>query len=94
MAEMTDLDAKVIELAASIMFNSKAECEATEFYTNLQKLIGETVNLAESEGRTDIVSALKGLSAEIDEIISDELNHQQRLFAAYIRLTDIDPAKT
>ena len=72
------------ELAKEIEFNAKAEAQAVYDYTELLGKIAESgLNENEKSGITDI----------INEIIADELNHQNRLQEVYTYLTGIEPNK-
>ena len=72
------------ELAKEIEFNAKAEAQAVYDYTELLGKIAESgLNENEKGGITDI----------INEIIADELNHQNRLQEVYTYLTGIEPNK-
>lgn len=76
---------KKIEISKEIQFNLKEEASAIEYYTNLMNDILECEELTE-EDKNDLIS-------NIAEIVSDELNHQEKLQAIYVALTGIEPAK-
>lgn len=70
----------ILEIAKEIEFNAKAEADAVLYYTELLKTILAS-NLDEEDKQV--------ISAVINEIISDELNHQAKLKTLYIQLTGI-----
>ena len=72
------------DIAEKLQFNQKAEAQAILDYT---RLIAE-INNSEMEepDRTAFIST-------ISELISDELNHQERLFELYVALSGIEPNK-
>ena len=72
------------EIAEKLQFNQKAEAQAILDYT---RLIAEINNSEiEEPDRTAVIST-------ISELISDELNHQERLFELYVALSGIEPNK-
>ena len=72
------------EIAEKLQFNQKAEAQAILDYT---RLIAEINNSEiEEPDRTALLST-------ISELISDELNHQERLFELYVALSGIEPNK-
>ena len=72
------------EIAEKLQFNQKAEAQAIRDYT---RLIAEINNSEiEEPDRTAFIST-------ISELISDELNHQERLFELYVALSGIEPNK-
>lgn len=72
------------EIAEKLQFNQKAEAQAILDYT---RLIAEINNSEiEEPDRTAFIST-------ISELISDELNHQERLFELYVALSGIEPNK-
>ena len=72
------------EIAEKLQFNQKAEAQAILDYTHL---IAEINNSEiEEPDRTAFIST-------ISELISDELNHQERLFELYVALSGIEPNK-
>ena len=72
------------EIAKLVQKNNKEEASAIEGYTEMLEVIS-TLEIDED------------LSVEImetiTEIISDELNHQEKLNNLYIKLTEIEPNK-
>lgn len=72
------------EIAKLIQKNNKEEAGAIEGYTELL----ETVSALEIDEEL-----ANEIMETITEIISDELNHQERLNSLYIKLTDIEPNK-
>ena len=79
------MDSENLELAKEIEFNEKSEAQAILDYTEfLRKL--------------DTLPNIDGLDKEfikytISEIISDELNHQEKLKMLYTMLTSIKANK-
>ena len=72
------------EIAEKLQFNQKAEAQAILDYT---RLIAEINNSEiEEPDRTAFIST-------ISELISDELNHQEKLFEMYVALSGIEPNK-
>ena len=74
----------ILEIAKVIQYNAKSEAQAIEDYTELLKMSEES-NLDEADKSY--------VRAVIEEIIADELNHQQRLQALYSALTEIQAKK-
>lgn len=74
----------ILEIAKTAQYNSKMEAGAIQDYTEFMKIVlnsGVEENL-----KTEIISI-------IEELIADELNHQEKLNALYVELTDIQPNK-
>lgn len=69
-----------LEIAKLVQLNNREEAEAILDYTDLLNNI-QSSTLTEEE-KTEI-------TAQINEIIGDELNHQQRLQEIYTYLTQI-----
>lgn len=76
------MEQEILELAKLMQFNGKAEAQAIEDYTELLKKVDELE--VEEELK-------KHIRSEINEIISDELNHQMRLGQLFVMLTGIEP---
>ena len=74
----------ILEIAKVIQYNAKSEAQAIEDYTELLKMSEES-NLDEADKSY--------VRAVVEEIIADELNHQQRLQALYSALTEIQAKK-
>lgn len=74
----------ILKIAKDIQYNAKSEAQAIEDYTELLKMSEES-NLDEADKSY--------VRAVIEEIIADELNHQQRLQALYSALTEIQAKK-
>ena len=74
----------ILRIAKDIQYNAKSEAQAIEDYTELLKMSEES-NLDEADKSY--------VRAVIEEIIADELNHQQRLQALYSALTEIQAKK-
>lgn len=67
-----------------IQFNNKAEAQAIQDYVDLLSAVaGSNLTLEDKEYITSVVN----------EIIADELNHQERLQELFTGLTDIEPNK-
>ena len=75
---------EILEIAKVIEYNSKAESQAVLDYTELIKMV--VSSQIEEETKETIIDT-------INEIISDELNHQMRLGQLYVSLTVIEPNK-
>lgn len=72
------------EIAEKLQYNQKEEAQAILDYT---RLIAEINNSEiEEPDRTAFIST-------ISELISDELNHQEKLFGLYVALSGIEPNK-
>ena len=76
------MEQEILELAKLMQFNEKSEAQAIEDYTELLKKVDELE--VEEELK-------KHIRSEINEIISDELNHQMRLGQLFVMLTGIEP---
>ena len=75
---------EILEIAKKIQENNKDETVAIANYTELLKEIYNTdIDLEDKQKCNNV----------IQEIISDELNHQQRLEELYILLTGIQKNK-
>ena len=74
----------ILKSAKEIQYNGSSEAQAIEDYTELLKMSEES-NLDEADKSY--------VRAVIEEIIADELNHQQRLQALYSALTEIQAKK-
>lgn len=74
----------VFEIAKLVQFNTKAEAQAVEDYTELLR-VAETSSLEEVDKNY--------IASVIEELIADELNHQTRLQILYTALTDIQANK-
>lgn len=74
----------LLELAKVIQENAEAEADAIKDYTALLQLLDKT-SIPEED--RDFIRE------NINEIISDELNHQTRLKALYTMLTGIEENK-
>lgn len=71
-----------LKIAAKIQENNKDEAVAIENYSLLlEEITASDIPSADKEKLFDI----------INEIISDELNHQKKLQEAYTMLTNIKP---
>lgn len=71
-------------IAKMVQFNNKSEAQAIEDYTDFLKLVVESE--IDEDYKKYIVSV-------INEIVSDELNHQEKLQEIYTALTNIEPNK-
>ena len=72
------------ELAKATEFNAKAEAQAIYDYSEMMKYIDQAPVLPDEKDE---------MKAIIAEIISDELNHQEKLRQLYVKLTAISPNK-
>lgn len=72
----------ILEIAKDIQKNNKDEASAIAGYTELMQKIFNS-GLEDKEEMT----------TTIEEIIADELNHQELLKKLYVDLTDIEPKK-
>ena len=72
------------ELAKATEFNAKAEAQAIYDYSEMMKYIDQAPVLPDEKDE---------MKSIIAEIISDELNHQEKLRQFYVRLTAISPNK-
>ena len=70
----------MLEFAKELQYNIKQEAQATEDYTNLLMTL-EKSNLSNKDE----------IKSVINEIISDELNHNEKLNAVYTTITGIKP---
>lgn len=81
-------------LSGALMANEQREAEAVEGYNQQLKLIEEVRDKLEgSEEFSELLAFLNELEAATEEKISDELNHGQSLYAEYVQMTGIQPAK-
>lgn len=80
-----DEKAKIFDIAKVVEFNEKEEANAVYYYS---EFLATTMNADIDE--TD----KKYIQSVISEIISDELNHQQKLHTLYTVLTGIQTNKT
>lgn len=78
------MDNEILRIANEMQFNEKAEAQAVYDYTNTIDRVLST-NLEEDTKQKVIES--------INEIISDELNHKEKLRQLYVYLTGIEPNK-
>ena len=89
-----DLQKILYALSGVLMANEQREAEAVEGYNQQLKLIAEARDkLESSEDSSGLSSFLDMLEAATKEKISDELNHGQSLYAEYVQMTGIQPAK-
>ena len=72
-------------IASKIQFNNKSEAQAIEDYTILIDDVKKSS--LEDEDKEYIIS-------QINEVISDELNHQMVLQELFTMLTEVEPNKT
>ena len=72
------------ELAKATEFNAKAEAQAIYDYSEMMKYIDQAPVLPDEKDE---------MKSIIAEIISDELNHQEKLRQLYVKLTAISPNK-
>ena len=86
-----ELQKALFALSGVIMANEQREAEAVEGYNRHLELISEARDKLGEDG--EFVSFLDTLEAATKEKISDELNHGESLYAEYVRMTGIQPAK-
>lgn len=72
------------EILEKLQFNQKEEAQAIIDYTKLIADINDSI--------LDEPTKL-ALAQQIEEIIADELNHQQKLFGMFVELSEIEPNK-
>ena len=79
------MNSENLELAKEIEFNEKAEAQAILDYTEFLRKLDNLTNIdgLDKESIKDTIS----------EIISDELNHQEKLKMLYTMLTSIKANK-
>ena len=78
------MEQEILELAKETQFNAKAEAQAVFDYSEMLKKIMAS----------EIEEQVKNVLIEtINELISDELNHQMKLGELYVLLTGIEPNK-
>lgn len=75
---------EILEIAKTIEYNAKAEAQAVLDYTELIKMVASSE--IEEETKETIIDT-------INELVSDELNHQMKLGQLYVSLTGIEPNK-
>lgn len=80
MEERTSL----LEIAKGCAYNDKAEADAVQKYTEFIKIVQDSI--LDSDDKEEIIGQLR-------EIISDELNHQEKLHEIFTKLTGIEPNK-
>lgn len=80
-------------LSGVLMANEQREADAVEGYNQQLKLIAEARDLFKEEADSEITAFLDTLEAATKEKISDELEHGQSLYAEYVQMTGIQPAK-
>lgn len=80
-------------LSGVLMANEQREADAVEGYNQQLKLIAEARDLFKEEADGEITAFLDTLEAATKEKISDELEHGQSLYAEYVQMTGIQPAK-
>lgn len=74
----------LLELAQGCAYNDRFEADAIQKYTEFLRMIAES-EIDENDKNE--------MTEQIEEIISDELNHQNKLREIYTRLTNIMPNK-
>lgn len=86
-----ELQKALFALSSVLMANEQREAEAVEGYNQQLKFIAEVRDKLEEEG--EMTAFLDTLEAATKEKISDELNHGESLYAEYVQMTGIQPAK-
>ena len=82
------------ELALATQSNMSDEAEAVAGYTRQGVIIRKLRDAAKAAGDFSLAIQCDDWERENDELISDELNHQQVLNALYQQITGIKAAKT
>lgn len=80
-------------LSGILMANEQREAEAVEGYNQQLKIIAEVRDNFNDSDETELLAFLDVLEAATKEKISDELNHGESLYAEYVQMTGIQPAK-
>lgn len=75
---------EILKIAYEMQLNVKDEADAIMSYTTLLDLI--IASNLDDFTKQDLVNI-------IEEIISDELSHQEKLMTVYSKLTEIEPNK-
>lgn len=88
--ELTKL---LYELSSMLMENERKEAEAVEGYNEQLALISRVQELSQESGEEELLPFLDKLEAAMKEKITDELNHGESLYAEYVEMTGIKPAK-
>lgn len=82
------------ELALATQSNMADEAEAIVGYTRQSAIIRKLRDAAKAVGNFSLAIQCDDWERENDELISDELNHQQVLNVLYQQITGIKAAKT
>lgn len=81
---MDEKNITIEDLARDIEFNVKAEAEAIMYYADFLKRVDlSSLDLEDKEY----------IKANINEIMADELNHQNKLQKLFVTLTNVAPNK-
>lgn len=89
-----EMQKALYELSGVLMKNEQREAVAVEGYNEqLEKIAEARERLEGSEEYSELSAFLDELEAATKEKISDELNHGQSLYAEYVQMTGIEPAK-
>ncbi len=89
-----EIQKALYELSGVLMANERREAEAVEGYNEQLEKIAKAREKIEGSGEySGLSSFLDELEAATKEKISDELNHGQSLYAEYVQMTGIEPAK-
>lgn len=87
-----ELQELLYALSTKLMANERSEAEAVVGYNEQLALIAKVKDRIAGEG--EMLPFLDKLEAATKEKISDELNHGESLYAEYVEMTGIQPAKT
>lgn len=88
-----ELTRLLYDLSGILMANERKEAEAVEGYNEQLALISRVQELSQESGEEELLPFLDKLEAATKEKITDELNHGESLYAEYVEMTGIKPAK-
>ena len=88
-----ELTRLLYDLSGILMANERKEAEAVEGYNEQLALISRVQELSQESGEEELLPFLDKLEAATKEKTTDELNHGESLYAEYVEMTGIKPAK-
>ena len=88
-----ELTRLLYDLSGILMANERKEAEAVEGYNEQLALISRVQELSQESGEEELLPFLDKLEAATKEKITDELNHGESLYAEYVEMTGVKPAK-
>ena len=88
-----ELTRLLYDLSGILMANERKEAEAVEGYNEQLALISRVQELSQESGEEELLPFLDKLEAATKEKITDEFNHGESLYAEYVEMTGIKPAK-